>query len=82
MPLSLMIFQDIDNYYMLMMKHLISLGSLKNEFALHCEAFIKRLNSDRGSEYYDPKFFQSSGIIHEVTASYTSLQNGVAERKN
>ena len=54
----------------------------KNESELHCEIFIKRLRSDRGGEYYDPSYFQSTGIIHEVTAPYTPQQNGVAERKN
>jgi len=37
---------------------------------------------DRGGEYYDPKFFQSTSIIHEVTAPYTPHQNVVVERKN
>ena len=54
----------------------------KNESELHCETLIKKLTSDRGGEYYDPKFFQSTGIIHEVTTLYTPQQNGVAERKN
>ena len=54
----------------------------KNESELHCEILIKRLRSDRGGEYYDPKIFQSTGIIHEVTTPYTPQQNGLAERKN
>ena len=54
----------------------------KNESESHCETFIKRLRSDRGGEYYDPNFYQSTSIIHEVTAPYTPQQNGVAERKN
>nr|GEW18146.1 zinc finger, CCHC-type [Tanacetum cinerariifolium] len=36
----------------------------------------------RGGEYYDPVYLQSTGIIHQTTALYTSQQNGVAERKN
>jgi len=40
----------------------------KNEFELHCETSFKRLRSDRGGEYYDPKIFQSTGIIHEIRA--------------
>ena len=54
----------------------------KTEVELHCETFIKRLRSDRGGEYYDPKYFESTGVVHETTAPYTPQQNGVAERKN
>ena len=46
----------------------------KNEFELHCEAFIKRLSSNRGGKYYDPNFFESIGIIHEVITPYTPQQ--------
>ena len=48
----------------------------KNQSELHCETFITRLRSDRGGEYYDPNYFQSTGIIHEVTTPYTPQQNG------
>jgi len=47
----------------------------------NCETSIKRLRSDRCGEYYDPNYFQSTGIIHEVIAPYTPQQNSVAERK-
>nr|GEY32046.1 retrotransposon protein, putative, Ty1-copia subclass [Tanacetum cinerariifolium] len=36
----------------------------------------------QGGEYYDPVYFQSTGIIHQTTAPYTPQQNGVDERKN
>jgi len=70
--------------YLLHVKNeaLDKLRIFKNESELHCETFIKRLRSDRGGEYYDPKYVQSTGIIHEVTAPYTPQQNGVAEGKN
>ncbi|MFS7953942.1 putative RNA-directed DNA polymerase [Helianthus anomalus] len=37
---------------------------------------------DRGGEYFDPVYFQSTGIIHHTTAPYSPEQNGVVERKN
>lgn len=54
----------------------------KSEAELHCETFIKCLRSDRGGEYYNSLYFESTGIVHETTAPYTPQQNGVAERKN
>ena len=54
----------------------------KKESELHCKALIRRLRSDRGGEYYNLSYFQSTDIIHEVTAPYTPQQNGVTERKN
>ncbi|GJR39633.1 zinc finger, CCHC-type containing protein [Tanacetum coccineum] len=38
--------------------------------------------NDRGGEYMDTLYFQSVGIIHEMTAPYTLQQNGISERKN
>lgn len=54
----------------------------KKEVELHQNGLIKTLRTDRGGEYYDPVYFQSTGIIHQTTAPYTPQQNGVAERKN
>src|SRR6266508_6405869 len=50
-----------------------------------CILKMKRLRSDRGSEYF-PKIFdvfcEEHGIIHERTSSYSPQSNGIAERKN
>ncbi len=54
----------------------------KSEVELQCESFIKCLRSDRGGEYYNPSYFELTGIVHQVSAPYTPQQNGVAERKN
>lgn len=54
----------------------------KKEVELHQNGLIKTLRTDRGGEYYDPVYFQSTGIIHQTTAPYTPQQNGVTERKN
>ncbi|GJS88974.1 zinc finger, CCHC-type containing protein [Tanacetum coccineum] len=54
----------------------------KQEVELQRQDLIKVLRTDRGGEYYDPVYFQSTGIIHQTTAPYTPQQNGVAERKN
>lgn len=43
----------------------------RKEIELYCELLIKCLRSDRGGEYYDPKYFESTGIIHEITTPYT-----------
>ncbi|KAG7552374.1 Zinc finger CCHC-type [Arabidopsis thaliana x Arabidopsis arenosa] len=46
---------------------------------------IKILRSDRGGEYLSNEFSEfcsTYGIIHQTTAPYTPMQNGVAERKN
>ena len=43
----------------------------KAEVELHCESFIKCLKSNMGGEYYDSTYFESTGIIHEISAPYT-----------
>nr|KAJ0201746.1 hypothetical protein LSAT_V11C600333100 [Lactuca sativa] len=40
------------------------------------------LGNKKGGEYYDPVYFESTGIIHQTTTLYTPQQNGVAKRKN
>nr|KAJ0197827.1 hypothetical protein LSAT_V11C700348630 [Lactuca sativa] len=54
----------------------------KQQVELHKNELIKVLRTDRGGEYYDPVYFESTGIIHQTTAPYTPQQNGVAERIN
>nr|GEY56361.1 zinc finger, CCHC-type [Tanacetum cinerariifolium] len=54
----------------------------KQKVELQRYDLIKVLRTDRGGEYYDPIYFQSTGIIHQTTALYTPQQNGVVERKN
>ena len=46
---------------------------------------IRRLRSDRGTEYESSQFldfYKLHGIIHERTAPYSPEMNGKAERKN
>nr|KAJ0185498.1 hypothetical protein LSAT_V11C900505250 [Lactuca sativa] len=54
----------------------------KQQVELHKNELIKVLHTDRGGGYYDPVYFESTGIIQQTIAPYTPQQNGVAERKN
>ena len=59
--------------YLLHAKHeaLDKFKIFKNEVELQKNVLIKTLWTDRGGEYYDPVFFQTCGIIHEMTTLYT-----------
>ncbi|GJR78682.1 zinc finger, CCHC-type containing protein [Tanacetum coccineum] len=54
----------------------------KIEVKLQQGSQIKRFRTDRGGEYMDSLYFQSIGIIYEMTAPYTPQQNVIFERKN
>ncbi|GKB55574.1 zinc finger, CCHC-type containing protein, partial [Tanacetum coccineum] len=54
----------------------------KTEVELQQGSLIKRFKTDRGGEYMNTLYFQSVGIIHEMTASYTLQQNDISEMKN
>eukprot|EP00253_Pinus_taeda_P025062 PITA_25062 len=50
-----------------------------------CGHYIKVLRTDRGGEYISLDFLhfrRENGIQKQITATYTSQQNGVAKRKN
>ena len=55
------------------------LKEVENQFSRK----IKRIRSDRSSEYESSTFnsFQFFGIINETTPPYSLATNGVAERK-
>lgn len=59
----------------------IFLNETENQF----NRKIKRLHSDRGTEYDSTpfiEFYKTHGIIHEKTAPYSPEMNNKAERKN
>nr|GEY03635.1 zinc finger, CCHC-type [Tanacetum cinerariifolium] len=70
--------------YLLHVKHeaLDKFKIYKQKVELQRQDLIKVSRTDRGGEYYDPVYFQSTGIIYQTTAPCTPQQNGVAERKN
>ncbi|GKA92357.1 zinc finger, CCHC-type containing protein [Tanacetum coccineum] len=53
----------------------------KIEVELQQGSQIKRFRTDKGGEYMDTLYFQSVGIIHEMTAPILH-KNGISERKN
>ncbi|XP_020421225.1 uncharacterized protein LOC109949576 [Prunus persica] len=56
-----------------------------NSMETQFNARIQILRSDNGGEFVNHDFqtyFQTHGIIHEITCPQTPQQNGVAERKN
>nr|GEY80513.1 zinc finger, CCHC-type [Tanacetum cinerariifolium] len=71
---------ESDKYILSRHGSFVGFGYVCNE--LQRQDLIKELRTDRGGEYYDPVYFQSTGIIHQTTAPYIPQQNGVAERKN
>jgi transposase InsO family protein len=49
------------------------------------DAKVKLIRSDNDSEFKNPQvedYINQEGIKHEFSATYTTQQNGVAERKN
>ena len=57
----------------------------KVEVENQLERKIKRLRSDRGSEYFSnifDEFYEELSTIHERTPPYSPESNGIGERKN
>lgn len=48
----------------------------------HFDCKIKILKSDNGSEFHMNDFFQSNGIIHQLSCVETPQQNRIVERKH
>nr|GEY83000.1 zinc finger, CCHC-type [Tanacetum cinerariifolium] len=70
--------------YLLHAKHkaLDKFNIYKQEVELQRQDLIKVLRTYRCGEYYDPVYFQSTGIVHQTTAPYIPQQNGMVEKKN
>jgi len=43
----------------------------KAQVELQHETFIKCFRSDKGGEFHHSSYFESTGIVHQVTAPYT-----------
>ncbi|RDY06748.1 hypothetical protein CR513_09218, partial [Mucuna pruriens] len=52
----------------------------KSQLELQHKSSIKHITSDRGGEMYNPSFFESVGIIHQITP-YFLQQNDITKRK-
>ena len=84
--MSLLFIDDASRYCYVYLLHakdeaLNKFRIYKEEVELHQSTMIKNLRTDRGGEYYDPVYFQSTGILHQTTAPYTPQQNGVARKE-
>ena len=56
-------------------KALNSFKVFKNEVKLKFNGKLKRLRTDKEREYYNPHYFQSMEIIHEITIDYAPQSN-------
>jgi histone deacetylase 1/2 len=81
----------IDDYsrfcWIYLLKHKSDVEQVFYAFQAHVErlldAKIKVVQSDWGGEYHRlHSYFQRTGIVHRVSCSHTSQQNGIAERKH
>lgn len=54
----------------------------KAELENLCNSKIRSFRSDKGGEYYFPKYCQDMGIVHHTSSPYTPQQNQVMESKN
>ena len=56
----------------------------KNEVENQLSKNIEMIRRDRGEEYKAPfdEFYLEHGIIHQATAPYSPLSNGIVECKN
>lgn len=81
----------IDDYsrfcWIYLLKHKSDVEQVFYAFQAHVERLlntkIKVVRSDWGGEYHKlHRYFQRTGISHQVSCPHTSQQNGVAERKH